>query len=539
MKKCGFIVDIFKEKIYKGCVYFNQNITEIKKDDNVKDSFYILPGFIDAHVHIESSMLIPSRFSRLALKNGTVATISDPHEIANVLGIDGINFMIEDSKKTPLKIYFGVPSCVPATPFETSGAILDSKTVEKLLARDDLYYLSEVMNYPGVINNDTEIIAKIKAAKRLNKRVDGHAPGLRGEDLQKYINAGVETDHEAYTYEEGKEKIEKGMKILIREGSAAKNFEALYKLIDEYPNEVMFCTDDSHPDDLYNGHINNLVKRALNKGLNLFNVLKAASINAINFYGIDVGTLQKNTKADFIVVDNLKDFNILETYINGQKVYSNNSFFIEVYEPKAINKFNAKKICKSDLIVKPKSDKIKIIKAFDGELYTDLIIDTPKIYENNVISDIERDILKIVVLNRYKPANPSISFINGFGLKKGAIAMSIAHDSHNIISVGASDSDIINAINKLIEMKGGLVVYHEGKFDTIKLPYAGLMTDAEPESIAFSYKRLNNLVKELGSELNSPFMTLSFMALLVIPKIKIGDKGLFDVTKFDFTDVFA
>ncbi len=541
MKKCGNIVDLFNKKIFKGCIEFNKNIIRIEQKDDVDSIDYILPGFIDSHVHVESSMLIPSRFSKLAIKNGTIATVSDPHEIANVLGEKGINFMIKDAEQTPLKIHFGVPSCVPATNFETSGDVLDSAKVKKLITRNDLYFLAEVMNFPGVINRDKEVMAKIEAAKLVNKRIDGHAPGLRGEDLDKYISAGIETDHEAYEFDEALEKIKKGMKILIREGSAAKNFESLYKLIDMYPDDVMLCTDDSHPDDLVKGHINKIVSRAVKKGLNLFNVLRAATVNPVLFYGLKVGLLRINDPADFIVVNNLEDFDIKEVFIDGKRVFSNGQFYFELKNSEQINNFNPAYIKVDDIKISlPEPNrKIRVIKAFDGDLLTEQLIVTPKIENGYAISDVERDILKIVVLNRYFPAKPSVGFINGFGLKKGAIALSIAHDSHNIVALGVSEDDIVEAVNKLIDLQGGIVVNHgNGEFSFIKLPYAGLMTDENPFTIAEKYETLNKTVQDLGSKLKAPFMTLSFMSLLVIPKLKLGDKGLFDVTEFKFVDLF-
>ena len=541
MKKCGYIVDVINKKIFKGCIHFDNRILSFEKNGQINSKDYILPGFVDAHVHIESSMLIPSRFSKLAIKNGTIATVSDPHEIANVLGEEGINFMIFDASKTPLKIHFGVPSCVPATNFETSGAVLDSTKVEKLLQRNDLYFLAEVMNFPGVINRDKEVMAKISAAKKVNKRIDGHAPGLKGSDLDKYINAGIETDHEAYDFEEALEKLQKGMKILIREGSAAKNFEALYKLIDLYPDDIMLCTDDSHPDDLVKGHINKIVARAVKKGLNLFNVLRAATVNPVKFYGLNVGLLRKNDPADFIVVNDLRDFEVKEVFIEGKKVYANNNFYFELQQTKPINNFSPAYLKEEDLKINVNDNrKIRVIKAFDGELLTDMFTISPKLIDGYAVSDIDRDILKIVVLNRYQPAKPSIGFIHGFGLKRGAIALSIAHDSHNIVAIGVSDSEIVKTVNKLIDLKGGIIVNKgNNDFSYIELPYAGLMTDENPFEIANKYEFLNKLVQDLGSQLKAPFMTLSFMSLLVIPKLKLGDKGLFDVTKFKFVDLLV
>lgn len=539
----GKIIDVKKREIFPGVIKIeNGKIKEIIPVENAPEIF-ILPGLINSHVHIESSMLTPQRFAEVAVRHGTVGSVCDPHEIANVLGEEGVLYMVENGKESKFKFFFGVPSCVPATDFENSGSVLDSKAVEKLLHRDDLYFLAEMMNFPGVIYGDAEVMAKINAAKKLGKRVDGHAPGLRGEELTKYIEAGVETDHEAMELEEAEEKIKKGMRILIREGSAAKNFEALYPLIDKYPDKVMLCTDDSHPDDLINWHINEIVKRALAKGLDTFNVLRAATVNPVEFYGLDVGLLQENDPADFIIIDNLEDFNILATYINGEKVFDKKTNYVIKHtgNSKKINKFRATKITEEALSVKYPGGKLRVIKAFDKQLYTDEILVEPRISGNYVITDLKRDILKIVVINRYTPGSkPAIGFITGFNLQRGAIASTIAHDSHNIIAIGCSDTEITDAINALIEIKGGIVVNDGmGNIDKIPLDIAGLLTDEDAYTVAEKYKRLKDLAKKLGTNLNSPMMTLSFMALPVIPKIKMTDKGLFDAQTFKPVDLFV
>ncbi len=539
----GKIIDVKKREIFPGVIKIeNGKIKEIIPVENAPEIF-ILPGLINSHVHIESSMLTPQRFAEVAVRHGTVGSVCDPHEIANVLGEEGVLYMVENGKESKFKFFFGVPSCVPATDFENSGSVLDSKAVEKLLHRDDLYFLAEMMNFPGVIYGDAEVMAKINAAKKLGKRVDGHAPGLRGEELTKYIEAGVETDHEAMELEEAEEKIKKGMRILIREGSAAKNFEALYPLIDKYPDKVMLCTDDSHPDDLINWHINEIVKRALAKGLDTFNVLRAATVNPVEFYGLDVGLLQENDPADFIIIDNLEDFNILATYINGEKVFDKKTNYVIKHtgNSKKINKFRATKITEEALRVKYPGGKLRVIKAFDKQLYTDEILVEPRISGNYVITDLKRDILKIVVINRYTPGSkPAIGFITGFNLQRGAIASTIAHDSHNIIAIGCSDTEITDAINALIEIKGGIVVNDGmGNIDKIPLDIAGLLTDEDAYTVAEKYKRLKDLAKKLGTNLNSPMMTLSFMALPVIPKIKMTDKGLFDAQTFKPVDLFV
>lgn len=519
-------VDIVNKKIFPAKITIkNGKIEFIERIKNAEN--YILPGFIDAHIHIESSMLPPSSFGEIMLSHGHVASVSDPHEIANVLGLKGVYWMIENAKETALKIYFGASPCVPATPFETSGAKLGVEEIEELFKRDDILYLSEVMNFPGVINGDKDMLSKIALAKKYNKRIDGHAPGLRGENLTKYINAGIQTDHEAFTLEEGEEKIKKGMKIIIREGSAAKNFEALYPLIDKYPDKIIFCSDDRHPDDLIKGDINLLVKRSLQKGCDLFNVLKAACINPALHYGLDVGQLQTGDPADFIIVDGLEEFNVLSTYINGKKVYDcdKDLKFKEVYP---VNNFNAEKIADIDI----KSCKTyNVIEAVDGELIT------KKQSHKGFVPDIEKDILLFSVTNRYKSTPPFVALIKGFGLKKGAIASSVAHDSHNIVAVGSSKQEMIKAINTVIEMKGGICAVEGNEVKALKLDIAGLMSSENPYDVSKKYTEIQNFAKEFGCTLSSPFMTLSFMALLVIPEIKLSDKGLFDVEKFKFIDL--
>ena len=534
----GNIVDPIHNEIYSGKITIsNGKISEIERNDKIYPN-YIIPGFVDSHIHIESSMLIPYEFSRIAVIHGTVATVSDPHEIANILGIKGIKYMIENSKLSPLKFYFGVSSCVPATSFETSGACLGVKEVEEIFRTEDLKFLGEVMNTFGVINNDSEIIGKINIAKKYFKKIDGHAPGLSGESLEKYISKGITTDHECVRRVEGLEKIEKGMKILIREGSAAKNFEALIPLVDTHYDSCMFCSDDKHPDDLIKGHIDEMVRRSINYGIDIFKILNVSSVNPVKHYGLDVGLLQEGDPADFLVVDNLKDLNILTTYINGNIVSHKGKTNIEHRSFETINNFNVEKKKISDFILPYKRGNVKVIEAIDGQLITNDMLIEPKMVNGNAVSDIERDILKIAVVNRYKDSKVPIGFIRNFGLKKGAIASSIAHDSHNIVTVGVSDEDICNAVNMIIENRGGIgCVCGENKI-FLELPVAGIMTFEEYSKVADSYRHVTNFAKSLGCTLTAPFMTLSFMALLVIPKIKIGDKGLFDSEKFKFMDLF-
>ncbi len=544
----GIIVDAISRRKFKGEITVeNGKIISIEEKEHDNEQ-YILPGLVDAHVHIESSMTVPSAFARMVVARGTVAVVSDPHEIANVMGEEGIEYMLEDAKKVPLKVFFGVPSCVPATPFESAGAVLDAEAVDRLLARKDLYYLSEMMNFPGVILGFPEVMAKLESAKKYGKVIDGHAPGLRGADLQKYVGAGISTDHECFTYEEAVEKIKLGMKILIREGSSARNFETLYRLIDEYPESVMLCTDDSHPDTLiYEGHIDKLLRRGQEKGLDIYNLIRAAVINPVEHYGLNVGLLREGDSADFIIVDGLKSFNVLNTFIEGNCVYDNGKVLFSVEKAPAKNVFNRDKISidKVKLAV-PASEnngeqmkKIRVIVAQDGELVTGQELALPKLENGNLVSDPARDILKMVVLSRYADDPVQIGFIKNIGLKKGAIASSIAHDSHNIIAVGATDEDIVGAVNRLVENRGGIVVGTAENLLDLPLEVSGLMSTLDGEEVAARYHLLNEEARKLGTSLMSPFMTLSFMSLLVIPELKLGDRGLFDVTKFEFVELFA
>ncbi|CAI8173692.1 MAG: Adenine deaminase [Polaribacter sp. SA4-10] len=530
----GNIVDIFNKKIFKGEVVFEYGkIIDIRKSNHTLDN-YILPGFIDAHIHIESSMLIPSEFAKIAVIHGTVATVSDPHEIANVLGVKGVDFMISNGKKVPLKFNFGAPSCVPATSFESAGAIIDSNDIKEMMENPDIKYLAEMMNYPGVLLDDSEVFAKIQHAKNNNKPIDGHAPGLRGDDITKYISAGISTDHECYSYDEALEKLEKGMKVIIREGSAAKNFDSLVDLLPEHFKNIMFCSDDKHPDDLLLGHINQLCERAVRKGIDVFKVLEVACVNPVKHFNLDVGLLQKNDPADFIVVKDLKNFKVLETYINGELVAKNGKSFVKSVDFEVLNNFNIDKKKLLDFRVDSSSSKIRVIEVLDGELITNKLELDSLIINGNLVSNIDKDILKITVVNRYKNTKPAIAFIKNFGLKEGAIASSVGHDSHNIIAVGVSDEEIYKAVNLLIENKGGICAVNSFKDKIVSLPIAGIMSDKSAEEIGKSYAELDLIAKQMGSKLIAPFMSLSFMALLVIPSLKLSDKGLFDGTSFQF-----
>ncbi len=531
----GNIVDIINQRIYKGEVTVSEGriVSVLEKEHS--NTSYILPGFIDAHIHVESSMLVPSEFAKLAVKHGTVATVSDPHEIANVLGVEGVEFMINNGKQVAFKFNFGAPSCVPATHYESAGAVIDSEDIKSLLEHPDIKYLAEMMNYPGVLFKDEEVLKKIAWARHYNKPVDGHAPGLRGDDVTAYIEAGISTDHECFTYDEALEKLEKGMKILIREGSAAKNFEALIDLLPDHYENIMFCSDDKHPDDLLLHHINALCARAIAKGMDLFKVLKVACINPIEHYNLDVGVLKAGDAADFIVVEDLVNFKTLQTYIDGALIFDKGISLIKSVAFKNLNNFHCDKKKTSDFRFESSSKHIRVIEALEGQLVTNALIEESCIEHGNLVSNIEADILKMTVVNRYQNQKPALAFIKNFGLKEGAIASSVGHDSHNIIAVGVNDESLCRAVNLLIEHKGGICAISGSKERVVPLPVAGIMSDQDGETIGKAYAELDQMAKDLGSQLYAPYMTLSFMALLVIPSLKLSDKGLFDGTEFKFT----
>lgn len=536
----GHLVDVIRREIYPATIHIeNGKILSIQRNKKPLSNQYLLPGFIDSHIHIESSMLIPSEFARLASPHGTIATVSDPHEIANVLGLEGIRYMIENASQVPFHFFFGAPSCVPATSFETGGATISAKDIEELFKTDQLKYLSEMMNFPGVLHKDEEVMEKIAVSKRLGKPIDGHAPGLKGSDAQKYIEAGISTDHECYELHEALGKIKFGMKIIIREGSAAKNYEALHTLLKTHPESVMFCSDDKHPHELVKGHINELVVRSLNRGYDLFDVLRAVSFNPISHYHLNVGLLQEGDPADFIVVKDLKDFKVLQTYVKGEKIAEKGRTLIPHIQAKTPNHFNAKPKKAIDFKMKAESAQTLAIVAEDHQLITKSVKVAPKIKNGLFQPDPKQDLLKLTVVNRYKEAPPAICFIKNFGLKKGAISSSIAHDSHNIIAVGCSDEEIKEAVNLIIKHKGGIAAVNGLIRHVLPLPVAGIMSHEEGHIIAEKYEKLDQAAKALGSHLDAPFMTLSFMALLVIPELKLSDKGLFDGRSFTFIETLT
>lgn len=535
----GQLIDIQNRTIYPAIVHFeNGVIQKIEKSDHAPDQ-YILPGFVDAHVHVESSMLVPAEFGRLAVVHGTVGTISDPHEIGNVLGVEGVEYMIENGKQINFKFHFGAPSCVPATTFETTGAEISVEDVEYLLKKPEINYLAEMMNWPGVLFNDETVFAKIAKAQALGKPIDGHAPGVKGEQAKTYAAAGISTDHECFTIEEAQDKLDCGMKILIREGSAAKNFEALIPLLDKNYERIMFCSDDKHPDNLVEGHINLLVRRALAKGNDLYKVLQAACINPVEHYSMNIGLLREGDPADFIVIDNPEDFNIQQTWINGELVAESGKSFIPKVQNKVINNFNCQPKTSEQFQIEITGKKVQVMEALDGQLITNLLSYDSTLINNENQTNTTKDILKVVVVNRYQEASPAIGFIKNIGLKEGAIASSVGHDSHNIIAVGVDNESIAKAVNLIIAAKGGVSAVGKGQEMLLELPVAGIMSEKNGYDVAKSYGEIDAFAKSLGSPLNSPFMTLSFMALLVIPKAKMSDLGFFDGEAFKFIDVFT
>ncbi|MGV8828446.1 MAG: adenine deaminase [Breznakibacter sp.] len=540
----GNIVDIHNRDIYFGRLeIMDSTIISIQRlDAIVPQAPYIAPGLVDSHVHIESSMLVPSVFSELVIPCGTVGVVCDPHEIANVMGVEGVEFMMNDARQSPLNFYFGVPSCVPATSFENNGGIIDAKAVESLFQKG-AYFLAEMMNFPGVLNHDQDVWRKIEIAKHYNRPIDGHAPGLIGEALVQYIGAGITTDHECSTIEEAVQRINMGMFVQIREGSAARNFNQLHSLLNSHPSKVMLCTDDSHPDDIVEkGHIDKIVRMALGCGISIYDIYQAALINPVLHYHLEVGMLRVGDRADFIIVDNLADFNIQSTYINGAALFEYGKINFSANPSSCINKFTEPYVGIDQLQVFTQlaNPIVKVIDLKDGELLTGEFLWEPTPFEGIINSSVEMDVAKIVVVNRYQKSKPAVGFVRGFGLKGGAFGATIAHDSHNVVVVGVDDTDIFRVIGQLFEHKGGIAAYCDGLVEVLPLPVAGLMSNEKGSVVASKYAGLNRFVSKCcQTQLQAPFMTLSFLSLLVIPSLKIGDQGLFDVNRFCFVDLIS
>lgn len=536
----GHIVDIRGKSTTPGRIIVRDGtIAAIEPLEKEPDNApFLLPGLTDAHIHIESTMLTPVNYSLTAVAHGVVNSVSDPHEIANVLGVPGIDYMIENARATRFNCFFGMPSCVPSSYLETAGASIDAARTAELLRRPDIWYLAEMMNYPGVVGADPEVTGKIQAALEAGKPVDGHARGIEGDELRRYAAAGITTDHECATLDDALERIAAGMKIIVRDGSAARNFDALADIIDMYPAQSMLCSDDKHPKDLLEGQIDQLVRRGIARGISVWNLLLAACINPVEHYGLPSGLMRPGDKATFIAVDNLHDFNVLHTVIEGHVVYSCahgvDRGELLLHEPSGArpNIFNAQPITPADISLNPATESVKVIGVHDGELFTPCLV-LP------VASLKQERVAKIVVYNRYGRSTPKTAYIKGFDLSRGAIAASVAHDSHNIIAIGENDADICSAINALIASKGGMAVADAAELLVLPLPIAGLMTDEPAERVAAASHSLEAKVASLGCTLHSPFITMAFMALPVVPALKITDRGLVDVTKFDFTTIEA
>lgn len=537
----GFVLDVVSGDFFRGTVEIvDGRISEItRRGPGAAAPRVLAPGLIDAHVHIESSMLVPSEFARMALRHGTIGAVCDPHEIANVLGLEGVEFMIRDGARAPFHFAFGAPSCVPATPFESSGAVLGPEEVAALLARPDIFYLSEVMNFPGVISGAPDVMAKIEAAKKAGKPIDGHAPGLQGAELRAYFEAGISTDHESLSLEEAREKLDLGMQILIREGSAARGLDMLMPLVLDYPDKCMLCCDDIHPHELIQGHIDRLVSRLIKAGIDPVTAVRCASLNPKKHYGLPIGLLQPGDSADLLVLDDLSEFAVMETYIAGRRVVVEGAPLFHLEREEAPNRFFADEQPLEAFRVRAKGRKVNVIEALEGQLFTQWLVLTPTVRDGWAVADPERDLLKIVVLNRYQSAPPAVGFIRNFGIRAGAIASSVAHDSHNVVGVGASDEELALAINTVVNHKGGLAVAVGERVLSLPLQVAGLMSLDDGLEVAATYEELDRAAKDLGSPLSAPFMTLSFMALLVIPRLKMSDTGLFDGETFRAVDLFV
>ncbi len=537
-KVFGNIADPLNRRLFNGAVCVRDGIIGdiVKLSDDIDPEMdFIMPGFIDSHVHIESSMMLPDMFARSAARSGVVGAVADPHEIANVLGLDGVRLMIGNAGSTPFHFMFAAPSCVPSTGFETAGATLDACAVKEMLSWSGIGALAEVMNVSEVLYGDRDMLAKFDAARAAGKPIDGHAPGLSGDGLKQYALAGITTNHECSTESEAREQAAAGLYILIREGSAARNFDALSPLVGDLPDSVMFCTDDCHPDFLQDGRYYQHVKRSIARGYPLWNVLRAASVTPVKHYGLPVGLLQKGDSADFIIVDNLKDFNCKATFLSGTRYDSINPLPADEHrkDEQQPNNFKAGHISKEDIALKPSCAMQKVIVAYDGQLVTGIEEMEALMKDGRAVSDPSRDMLKIVVINRYdRGAKTAVGFIKGFGISKGALASSVAHDSHNIIALGASDEDIVRAVNRIADTGGGLAAVCGERMESLALPVAGIMSPGTDVDVLDGYLKVRKMAQSMSPAHSDAFMTMSFMTLPVIPALKITDKGLFDFASF-------
>ncbi len=529
----GNLLNVFTEEIYSAEIGFENGLISCVKPVDGNFNTLILPGFIDSHIHIESSMLCPSRFAEAVIPHGTTSVIADPHEIANVMGVNGINYMFEDASTVPLKMFLTAPSCVPATKFETSGGIITSKDIDALLKRPEFVGLGEVMNFPGVIGQDPDVIEKLEVAHAHKKPIDGHAPMLSGTELCSYVAAGISTDHESTTPSEAFEKRRLGMKIMMREGSSAKNLKALAAVGGDF-----IVSDDKDPEDLVEGHVDKMLLKAIEYGIDPVKALKMVTLNPAEHYSLNNGNLVPGKAADMVIVDDIEKLNVKKVYIDGKLVSNNGTLNFEVNPLKLQSTFKSSPKKPDDFNLYSDSPKtVRVIEIIEDQLITHKTTAHLNIQNGNLMADIENDVLKIAVVERYGNNRMTNGFIKGFNLKNGAIASSVAHDSHNIIVIGTNSTDMTKAVNSVITNNGGLSVVSNGKVTDLKLPLAGLMSDRTAKEVAKDLTILKQLVRDLGSNLSSPFMTMSFLALLVIPNLKISDKGLFDVEKFEFVNL--
>ncbi len=546
----GTVVNVFTGELLRADVLIeNEKIigvgdysveyADVKEDVSGK---YLCPGFIDGHIHIESTMLTPAELARLCLPHGTTAVVADPHEIANVCGVDGIKYMMEAAADIPLNVYFTLPSCVPASPFDESGAILEAGDIEPLFDHPFVVGLAEMMNYPGVLFDDPGVMAKISAAKKHGKTVDGHAPFLVGRDLDKYVAAGIASDHECCNLDEAVEKIRKGQHVMIRQGTAARNLDDLLPLFDPpYNHRCLLVTDDRHPADLMSeGHIDNIIRLAAEKGKSVITAIKMATIQAAEYFGIRyVGAIAPGYRADVLVLDDLERVSIVDVYSRGDKVVDGGNM-ASFARPKVdekltatvLDSFHVKELCESDFHIEEKRKKCRVIEVIPGQLITKEKLCDINWEQNNGI-DTERDILKLAVIERHKnTGHVGLGFINGIGLGSGAIASSVSHDSHNLIVIGTNDADMALAANRVREHGGNAVVSGGKVIAEMALPIAGLMADVSGEEIARDNENVRRAVSQLGTaEGIEPFMNMAFVSLPVIPSIKMTTQGLVDVDK--------
>ncbi len=532
----GTVVDIEGRRLFGARVKVNTRgrIEAVLPEASPAPGF-ILPGFVDAHVHIESSLVAPAAFARAAVRHGTVAAVADPHEIANVLGAAGVAFMLDEAARTPFHVAFGVPSCVPATPFETAGAVLGAEAVAALLDRPGVTHLAEMMNVPGVLQGDRSVLAKLAAARARGKPIDGHAPGLRGEALRRIVRAGITTDHECLGLEEALEKAALGMKILLRRGSAARLFEPLLPVLARHPGACMFCSDDKHPGDLLAGHIDELVRIAVAAGADLFDVLRAACLNPVRHYRLDAGLLRPGDRADWIEVEDLRAFRVRRTVIGGRVLAEAGEARLPALAPLSVpNAFALRPVTAAAFRMAARPGACRLIGVRDGDLVTDAATCCPTLRDGTVVADPSRDLVKLAVINRYLPdAPPALALAAGTGLGRGAFAASVAHDSHHVIAAGVDDEALADAVNAVVAHGGGLAAAGgAAAARTLPLPLAGLMSPGTCEAAAAGHQAVDAAARACGCRLRAPFMTLSFLALPVIPALKLTDKGLFDAGRF-------